>query len=261
MLVNDLTLAKIAVQMGYQPFVAENQELRLSKTNWITDYTVLNDFITDYNAAIATGDSEEFQISEDFFQKNKKIINRAIKKEATIIIAENSCFGKGFLTEEIISRVDLLEFLISSNELKEFKEYIASNNRYNPTFEKAKGFIEEWIEERPIDYIGLLVGRLITKDYEQYFQCGITGDASIQDARSKNSSVYSLYETNQDFGGTAIRIAEKAPSNLNVTFELNLQNASNNLNHKVAAWQLTLAGFVEKEPNKFEFNATRRTKN
>lgn len=258
MLVNDLTIAKIAALMGYEPFVAENQEFRLSKFNWITDDNVINDFIVKFNAATPANDSEDYLLSKDFLQKNKKIINRAMKKEASIIIAENSCFGKGYLTNEIIERLDLLEFLICSTELTDFKRYIvAPNSRYNPTFERAKGLITEWIDEKPVDYMGLLIGRLITKDYENYFHCGITGDASIQDAISKNQSVYTLFETNQDFGGTAIRIAEKAPQSLDVTFELNLQN-NNGLNKKVAAWQLILAGYIEVEQNKFIFNATKR---
>lgn len=260
MLVTDLTLAKIAAQMGYQPFVAENQEMRLSKTNWITDYTVINDFIADFNAAIPAGDSEDYQITKDFFSKNKRVINRAIKKEASIIIAENSCFGKGFLTEEVINRLDLLEILVSGNELMDFKEYIVSTNGYNPTFEKAKDLISEWIEVEPIDYMGLLVGRLITKDYEQFFHCGITGDASIQDAIAKNNPTYTLYETNQDYGDTALRIAEKASKHLDVTFMLKLENIKTSLNQQIAAWQLRLAGYVETEPNCYEYNASQKAK-
>lgn len=261
MLVNDLTLAKIAAQLGYEPFVAEDQGMRLSKYNWITDYTAINDFIADYKAAIPVDEnSTDYRISKDFFQKNKNIINRAIKKEASIIISENSSFGKGFLTQEIIDRIDLLEMLISSNELKDFKEHVLNKSgRYNPTFDRAKSLIVEWFAEKPIDYIGLLVGRLLTKDYEQYFHCGITGDASIQDAITKKNPVYTLYETSQDFGGTAIRIAEKAPHDLDVTFTLKLSN--NCLNQQIAAWQLRLAGYVEKEQNVFEFNATQKTKN
>lgn len=260
MLVNDLTLAKIAAQMGYEPFVAENQETRLSKFNWITDYTVINDFIADHHAAVPVAvDSSDYLISKEFFQNNKNVINRAIKKEASIIIAEISSFGKGFLTQEIINRIDLLELLISSNELKDFKEHIVNkNSRYNPTFDRAKALIVEWITEKPIDYMGLLVGRLLMKDYEQYFHCGITGDASIQDAITKKKPIYTLYETSQDFAGTAIRVAEKAPQNLDVTFTLKLSN--NCLNQQVAAWQLRLAGYFEKEQNVFEFNATHKTK-
>ncbi len=261
MLVNDLTLAKIAAQMGYEVFVAENQEMRLSKSNWITDYTAINDFIADFNAATPAVNSEDYYISQDFYHNNKKIITRAMKKEASIIIAEISCFGKGFLTDEIINRLDLLELLVGSNELKEFKEYIVTNkNRYNPTFERAKGLIAEWIGEMPIDYMGLLVGRLMTKDYEQYFHCGITGDASIQDAIAKKHQTYTLYETSQDFGGTAIRIAEKAPKDLDVSFILELDSNMNCINQQVAAWQLRLAGYEENEPNIFEFNAAQRAK-
>lgn len=259
MLVNDITLAKIAAQMGYKPFVAEDQEMGLTKCNRIIDNTVINDFIADYKAAIPAEDSTGYLISKDFSQNNKIIINRAIKKETSIIISENSSLGRDFLNQEIIKRIDILEFLISSNELIDFKAHILNkSDRYNPTFERAKALIIEWFTEKPIDYIGLLEGRLITKDYEQYFHCCIAGDTFIKDAFINEKQIYILYDTSQNFSGTAIRIAEKAPRDLDVTFTLKL--SENCLNQQIAAWQLRLAGYIEKDQNVFEFNATKKDK-
>lgn len=258
MLVNELELAKIAVQMGVIPFYSEEKGEVVPGMNFLIDSTVLNEFLSDYGVGVEVS-ADKFQLKEDFIKENCRTITRARKQDMALLLSESSLLGKGHLTEELVDRIEVLNMLIGP-AFEDFKDFIINGQPSSRTFIEAKTLIEKWMKEQPTDYIGLLQCRSQDSSYDKYFNTCIWADMLFQYALEDKPAEFIISEQNIDYGGVALRIKQRSlNSGTKQSFLLEI-HAEDLTYSALTAWQLKAAGYEQTEPFKYSLSGIRSYK-